>query len=87
MSRTRSLFKARDRIALLTSEPAFEDVADEISLTFTHSLVDMVALHDVLARIINEFLEQPERRPRQIKWQVRDWREKVIERFPGLAGP
>ncbi|WP_336646266.1 hypothetical protein [Microbacterium sp. USHLN186] len=83
----RTLFKARDRIALLTSEPATEDIADEISRTFTHSLIEMVAFHDILSRIINEFLTPPESNPRQIKWQNREWRARVVGDFPALREP
>ncbi|WP_143187172.1 hypothetical protein [Microbacterium sp. AR7-10] len=87
LSRARNLFKARDRIALLTSQAATDDIANEISLTFTHSLVDMVAFHDVLARIINEFLKPPESNPPRIKWQNPRWRARVIEEFPDLEDP
>ncbi len=86
ISRVRTLLKARDRIALLTSESVSDDVADEISVTFTHALVDMVALHDVLARIVNEFLEPPEPRRQVIKWSSPMWRERVMKRFPEIAG-
>lgn len=87
LSRSRTLFKARDHIALLISEPATEDNADEIALTFTHALVDMVALHDVLARIVNELLDPPETQSRQIKWQDTGWRTRAIDSFPGLDDP
>lgn len=83
----RSLFRSRDRIALLTSEPVTEDVADEISIVFTHALVDIVAFHDVLARIVNEFLVQPEMEPRLIKWQNAKWCEQAVEQFPELRIP
>lgn len=84
LSRARSLFAARDRIALLTSEPATEDIAEEISLTFTHALVDMVAFHDVLARVVNECLKHPETEPQRIKWQNHAWCERAIDQFPEL---
>ncbi|MGC5224857.1 hypothetical protein ACPW96_20010 [Micromonospora sp. DT81.3] len=41
--RARALFEARDRLALLLSEPSTDDVADAVEATFTHALVDMVA--------------------------------------------
>ncbi len=85
LSRARTLFAVRDRIALLTSEPATEDNAEEISLTFTHALVDMVAFHDVLARIVNEFLELPETDRQWIKWQNQRWRERATREFAELA--
>ncbi len=83
--RARALLAARDRLVLLTSESVTPDVADEVSQTFTHALVEMVAIHDVLARIANEFLDPPTGNPRQVKWQESAWRRRVTERFPDLA--
>lgn len=81
--RIRGLVESRDRLALLASGRATDQTADAVEATFSHALVDMVSLHDVLARVANELMANPEFRVQNIKWQT-GWRERVIEEFPAL---
>ncbi|MBG6056436.1 hypothetical protein IWX81_002873 [Salinibacterium sp. CAN_S4] len=83
--RARSLLMNRDKLALLTSVKSTQDVADAIDSTFTHALVEMVAFHDLLARVVNEFLPNPEMSPRHIKWQIDPWRAQALTHFPSLT--
>ncbi|WP_220300044.1 hypothetical protein [Microbacterium jejuense] len=82
--RARALIEARDRLALLLSEPSTDDVADAAEATFTHALVDMVAFHDLLARVVNEMLPSPEPLAFRAKWQQEKWRAAAIAAFPEL---
>jgi hypothetical protein len=82
--RARGLLEARDRLALLTSLAITDDVVDSVEATFTHALVDMVAFHDVLARIVNEFLESPQSH-RSSKWQHSGWRPVVLSEIPAMS--
>lgn len=82
--RARALIEARDRLALCLSEPITEDVADAVEATFTHALVDMVAFHDLLARVVNDMLPSSEQDVFQVKWQQDRWRRESVAEFPGL---
>ncbi len=84
--RVRALVEARDRLALLLSEPSTDDVADAVEATFTHAMVDMVAFHDLLARVVNEMLPSPEPDAFKAKWQQEKWRADAIAVFPELRG-
>lgn len=87
LRRARAILEARDRLALLLSERVTVDVADAAEATFTHALVDMVAFHDLLARIVNEMLPQPERVASRVKWQNDAWRRRAIAHVEQLAPP
>jgi hypothetical protein len=82
--RARAIFDARDRLAVLTSVAVTADVIDEVESTFTHAVVDMVAFHDLLARIVGQFLDPP-CPPRQCKWQYDGWRSSALAQIPELA--
>jgi hypothetical protein len=85
LRRARAVLEARDRLALLVSEPLTEDVIDAVEGVFTHAVVDMVAFHDILAHVVNELLPQPETDAFRIKWQKEPWRRRALDGVPALC--
>ena len=75
--------EARDRLSQLLSAPITENVADVVDATSTQALVDMVAFHDLLARVVND-MPSPEQVVFQVKWQQDRWRKASVAEFPGL---